>query len=136
MGFKDDKESAVYKLIYVWKVALPLHPEYGTEPNVFYVPPIGSFKFGNNGELTNERRIPIGYLGLLFGGVENVKRAQDTVLAERGKARKGERSELCEILIGFDSEDRFQLKVDGVPFKRPEEVQPVKVQFRRPSEDV
>ena len=136
MGFKDDKESAVYKLIYVWKVALPLHPEYGTEPNVFYVPPIGSFRFGPNGEVTNERRIPIGYLGRLFGGVENVKRAQDTVLAERGKARKGERSELCEILIGFDSEDRFQLKVDGVAFKRPEEVQPVKVQFRRPSEDV
>src|SRR3990167_7952415 len=123
IGWKDDKESAVYKLIYVWKVALPLHPEYGTEPNVYYVPPTGSFKFGTNGEVTNERRIPIEYLCRLFGGVENVKRVQYTVLAEREKVRKGQRSELCEILIGFDSEDRFQLKVDGVQFKMPEEVE-------------
>ena len=86
--------------------------------------------------MTNERRIPIEYLARLLGGVENVKRAQDTVLAEREKVRKGERSELCEILIGYDSEDRFQLNVRGRPFTRPEEVQPVKVQFRRPSEDV
>ena len=136
LGWKEDKESAVHKLIYVWKVALPLHPEYGTEPNVFYVPPIGSFKFGSNGEVTNERRIPIEYLGRLLGGVENVKRAQDTLIAEREKVRKGERSELCEILIGYDSEDRFQLNVAGRPFTRPEEVQPVKVEFRRPSEDV
>jgi nitrate reductase beta subunit len=136
IGFKDDKESAVYKLIYVWKVALPLHPEFGTEPNVFYVPPVGSFKFGKNGELTSERRIPVEYLGRLFGGVENVKRVLDTLIAEREKMRKGEKSGLCEILIGWDSQDRFQLRPGACPFARPEEVQPVKVQFRRPSEDV
>jgi dimethylsulfide dehydrogenase subunit beta/complex iron-sulfur molybdoenzyme family reductase subunit beta len=135
IGWSDDKNSAVYKLIYEWKVALPLHPEFGTEPNVFYVPPSGSFKFGPNGELTNERRIPIEYLGRLFGGVESVKRVQDTILAEREKMRKGIKSELCMTLIGYDSEDRFQLNVDGKPFKRPEEVQPVKTQFVTPSED-
>ena len=136
IGWKDDENSAVHKLIYKWKVALPLHPEYGTEPNVFYVPPVGgSFKFGENGELTEERRIPIEYLGRLFGGVKNVKSVQDTILAEKEKMRKGIKSELCMLLIGHDSEDRFQLNVKGKPFWRPEEVQPVKVQFVTPSQD-
>ncbi|OGW59425.1 MAG: hypothetical protein A2V83_05605 [Nitrospirae bacterium RBG_16_64_22] len=135
IGYKDDQNSAVHKLIYVWKVAIPLHPEYGTEPNVFYVPPIGSFKFGPNGEITNERVIPIEYLGRLFGGVANVKRVQEIILAEREKMRQGIKSEICMALIGHDTEDRFQLNVDGKPFKRPEEVQPVGVQFVPPSED-
>ncbi len=136
IAWKDDTQSAVYKLIYDWKVALPLHPEFGTEPNVFYVPPLGSFKFGPNGELTDQRRIPLEYLGRLFGGVENVKRAQTTLLAEMAKMRKGIKSELCMILIGHDTKDRFQLNVGGKPFKYPEEVQPVKTQFVTPSEDV
>lgn len=135
IGWNDDKNSAVYKLIHEWKVALPLHPEFGTEPNVFYVPPIGSFKFGPEGEMTNERRIPLEYLGALFGGVENVKKVQDTILEEREKMRKGIKSELCITLISYDSEDRFQLNIDGKPFKRPEEVQPVKTQFVTPSQD-
>ena len=135
IGWKDDKNSAVYKLIYDWKVALPLHPEFGTEPNVFYVPPVGSFKFGPNGELTDERRIPIAYLGRLFGGEENVKRVQGIILEEREKMRKDVKSELCMTLIGHDSEDRFQLNYKGKPFMRPEEVQPVKTEFVTPSND-
>ncbi len=135
LGWKDDPNSAVYKLIYDWKVALPLHPEYGTGPNVFYVPPIGSFKFAPDGEVLKDRRIPIEYLGRLFGGVENVKRALDTLIAEKEKVRRGERSELCEILIGFDTADRFQLNVGGRPFRYPEEVQPVPTQFVPPSKD-
>ena len=135
LGWKDDPNSAVYKLIYDWKVAFPLHPESGTGPNVFYVPPIGSFKFGPNGEVLKDRRIPIEYLGRLFGGVENVNRALDTLTAEKEKVRRGERSELCEILIGFDTADRFQLNVGGVPFRYPEEVQPVPTQFVPPSKD-
>ncbi len=35
VGFKDDAGSAVFKLVEKWKVALPLHPEYGTEANVY-----------------------------------------------------------------------------------------------------
>ena len=135
IGWKDDKQSATYKLIYEWKVALPLHPEFGTEPNVFYVPPVGSFKFGPNGELTDERAIPIEYLGRLFGGKENVKPVQDILLTEKEKMRKGIKSELCMILIGHDTKDRFQLNVAGKPYHTPEEVQPVKTQFVTPSED-
>lgn len=135
IGWKDDKESAVYKLVYEWKVALPLHPEFGTEPNVFYVPPRGSFKFGPNGEVTDEMRIPIKYLGRLFGGVENVKRIQELILKEREKMRKGIKSELMITLISYDSSDRFQLNVSGKPFKTPEEVNPVKTMFVTPSQD-
>ncbi len=135
IGWKDDKNSAVYKLIHEYKVALPLHPEFGTEPNVFYVPPIGNFKFGRDGEITNERVIPVKYLGALFGGEKNVKNVQDTILREREKMRKGTKSEVCMILIGHDNEDRFQLNVGGMPYKQPEEVQPVKTQFVTPSKD-
>ena len=38
VGFLDDQNGPIYKLVKQWKVALPLHPEYGTEPNVYYVP--------------------------------------------------------------------------------------------------
>ena len=44
VGFKDDAGSAVYKLVEKWKVALPLHAEFGTEPNVFYVPPLSPYR--------------------------------------------------------------------------------------------
>ena len=40
VGFLEDEDGPIHKLVYQWKVALPLHPEYGTEPNVYYVPPI------------------------------------------------------------------------------------------------
>ena len=46
-----------------WKVALPLHPEFGTEPNVFYVPPLSPPRFDANGEIdesqaAHPRRVP------------------------------------------------------------------------------
>ena len=34
------KKSPVYKFFKVWKLALPLHPEFRTLPNVYYVPPM------------------------------------------------------------------------------------------------
>jgi nitrate reductase beta subunit len=38
-GMLDDESGPVHALVRKWKVALPLHPEYGTEPNAFYIPP-------------------------------------------------------------------------------------------------
>ena len=32
VGFLDDAGGPIHKLVEKWKVALPLHPEYGTEP--------------------------------------------------------------------------------------------------------
>ena len=135
IGWKDDKNSAVYKLIHEWKGAQQLPSAFRPEPNVFYVPPIGNFKFGGDGEITDKRVIPVEYLGALFGGVENVKRVQGIILEEREKMRKGIKSEICMTLIGHSNEDRFQLNVGGVPYKTAEEVQPVKTQFVTPSED-
>ncbi len=33
------RQSPVYKMVVQWKIALPLHPEFRTLPNLFYVPP-------------------------------------------------------------------------------------------------
>ena len=49
-----------------WRI--PLHPEYGTDPNVFYVPPIAPPRFDENGEIDESKpRIPDEYLISLFG---------------------------------------------------------------------
>ncbi|MCS7143680.1 MAG: 4Fe-4S dicluster domain-containing protein, partial [Archaeoglobaceae archaeon] len=104
-GFLEDKNSSVYKLVKKWKVALPLHPEFNTEPNVYYIPPLSSPKFDKDGRLTNEERIPIDYLKSLFGA--EVERALKTLKEEREKMRRGEDSELIRTLIGFKWPDDF-----------------------------
>jgi nitrate reductase beta subunit len=53
----EDPRNPLYYLIRERKVALPLYPQFGTEPNGFYIPP---------------RWVPRGYLTQMFGpGVEN-----------------------------------------------------------------
>jgi ethylbenzene hydroxylase subunit beta/complex iron-sulfur molybdoenzyme family reductase subunit beta len=104
-GYLDDENSSVYKLVKKWKVALPLHPEFGTQPNVYYIPPLSSPKYDGEGRLTNEPRIPLDYLKTLFG--DGVEDALSTIREEREKMRRGERSELMEILIGFRWPDDF-----------------------------
>ncbi len=44
-GIRDDmiaaaQKSPVYKFVKEWKLALPIHPEFRTLPNLFYVPPM------------------------------------------------------------------------------------------------
>ena len=110
VGWKDDKDGPVYKLIEKWKVALPLHPEYGTGPNVYYVPPINTTPppFDNNGLIAEgKERIPMAYLESLFG--PDVKGAIAVVAGEIEKRRKGQKSELTEILIGYTNKDRFKI---------------------------
>ena len=107
---KDDTDGPVYKLVEKWKVALPLHPEYGTEPNVFYVPPLTDTPppYDNDGKLMEgKERIPLAYLEYLFG--PNVKGSLDTLKAEKEKRRNGQASELTEILIGYTGKDRFKI---------------------------
>jgi nitrate reductase / nitrite oxidoreductase, beta subunit len=38
-GWVDDPENPVHYLVFKEKVALPLYPQFGTEPNVYYIPP-------------------------------------------------------------------------------------------------
>ena len=120
VGWRDDQNGPVYKLVEKWQVALPLHPELGTQPNVFYVPPLSPPLFAPDGALTNTPRIPIEYLGSLFGGVEPVRKALGTLAEERERVRRGEKSELTEILIGYANKDRFRLLPTAQGYNVPE----------------
>jgi len=104
VGYKDDQEGHIYKLVEKWKVALPLHAEYGTEPNVFYVPPILPALIDADGnEDTENPRIPNEYLISLFG--PEVLDALEILKTEMAKRRNGEDSELMDILISYKWSD-------------------------------
>ncbi len=106
VGYRDDEQGPIWQLVDKWKVALPLHPEYGTEPNVFYVPPLGPARFDENGNYDRSRsRIPDEYLVSLFGN--RVLDALETVKTEMAKKRDGEESELMDILIARHWPDMF-----------------------------
>lgn len=71
------RKSPVYKFVKEWGLALPLHPEFRTIPNLFYVPPLlPTMAFVENGtyETTSETfwgaieksRLPMKYLASLF----------------------------------------------------------------------
>ncbi len=109
VGYRDDKDGPVHKLVERWQVALPLHPEYGTEPNVFYVPPINTTPppFEDDGRLKDAPRIPLEYLEGLFG--KKVNQALETLGREMAKRRQAQPSELTEILIGYTNKDRFRI---------------------------
>ncbi len=105
-GYLDDPKSDVHKLVNVWKVALRLHPEFGTEPNVYYVPPLAPPRFDENGEVDEKNpRIPLDYLRSLFG--PDVDGALATLKQEMDKARQGEKSELMDTLIAYRWQDMF-----------------------------
>ena len=106
VGYRDDENAPIWKLVEKWKVALPLHPEFGTEPNVFYVPPGAPASFDAEGRIdTGKPRIPNEYLVSLFG--ERVLDALQTLAEERAKAARGERSELMDLLIAYRWQDMF-----------------------------
>lgn len=106
VGLLDDETSPVYKLVKKWKVALPLHPETGTEPNVYYVPPLAPPRFNERGEIDETKpRIPLKYLQYLFG--DEVERALETLKGEMAKTRRGEKSELMDLLIVYQWKELF-----------------------------
>jgi hypothetical protein len=61
----------------------------------------------DDGRLKDVPRIPLAYLEGLFG--PRVKAALDTLSREMAKRRRGEPSELTELLIGYTTQDRFRL---------------------------
>lgn len=109
VGYLDDEDGQVYKLVHKYKVALPLHPEAGTQPNVFYVPPMsGPKKFDKDGRLIDgSDRIPIEYLESLFGN--GVKSALELLKSEMQKRKDGKVSELMDILIAYKHSEMFRL---------------------------
>jgi nitrate reductase / nitrite oxidoreductase, beta subunit len=50
--WKEDRQHPLYYLVHVAKIALPLYPQFGTEPNGYYIPP---------------RWVPLEYLRQMFG---------------------------------------------------------------------
>jgi complex iron-sulfur molybdoenzyme family reductase subunit beta len=109
VGYLDDATSQVHKLVHGWKVALPLHPEYGTQPNVYYVPPLpGPPKFDAHGKpIPGSERIPVAYLESLFG--PEVRRVLGVLEDGLHKRRGGKPSELLDTLIAFNHADMFRL---------------------------
>ena len=64
-------------------------PEYGTDPNVFYVPPLAPPRFDENGDDRRvEPRIPNEYLVSLFG--PKVLEVLEILKAEMAKTRAGQ----------------------------------------------
>jgi ethylbenzene hydroxylase subunit beta/complex iron-sulfur molybdoenzyme family reductase subunit beta len=104
IGFLDEGASTVSQLVRKWKVALPLHPEYGTHPNVYYVPPLAPVPLREDGSFDEgASRIPPEYLESLFG-VE-VHGALDVMRAELDRKRRGQSSELMDLLILYRWKD-------------------------------
>jgi DMSO reductase family type II enzyme iron-sulfur subunit len=118
VGLLDDPDSAVHKIVLVHQVALPLFPEKGTQPNVFYVPPFNPPKRGNYGKsLLEDPRLPLDYLVYLFG-----PRVKDVIVRleqELVRAQAGGRSEILQLLIGRDAATRYQVRPDLVQIHAP-----------------
>ena len=122
VGFLEDLDGPIAKLVYEWKVALPLHPEFGTEPNVFYVPPILPPTFDEEGRFSDEPRIPMDYLRYLFG--PEVDQAIITIMDEMERKREGKASELMDLLIAKDWKSLFNIQ-DVQIAGEPKNVRPV-----------
>lgn len=108
VGQLDDPEGPIYQLVEEWEVALPLHPEFRTTPNVYYIPPFSPGQHTPEGESVDIERIPREYLEELFG--ERVHEALDTLKRERERVRAGEDSELMDLLTAVDPDDLYRLE--------------------------
>ncbi len=105
-GYLDDPDSYVSKLVNEYKVALPLRPDFGTGPNVYYVPPFSRpLQIGEGNKPLDETDIPIELLRQYFG--PGTDEALDTLKQHREMARNGEESELMDMLIIYSFQDAF-----------------------------
>jgi len=92
---RSAQQSPVYKFVKQWKVALPLHPEFRTIPNLFYVPPMlpAMASVDSDGIYDSttkslwagidQYRLPMKYLASLFtaGNEEKVKEVLRKLMA-------------------------------------------------------
>ncbi len=123
VGDPEDKSGPIYKLVNEWKVALPLHPEFGTEPNIFYIPPMSPYSLKEDMSIDYETpRIPPEYLEYLFG--PQVHSALGKIQSELKGVREGNSSEILDTLIVYNWLDLFgKYTVDpGTLDRSPEKV--------------
>ena len=121
------RRSPVYKLAKVYRIALPLHPEYRTMPMVWYVPPLSPVvdalrDTGHDAEdadnlfgALDSLRIPIEYLAELFtaGDVGPVEASLRKLAAMRSYMRdvnlgREPRPEIPES-VGMDEETIYEM---------------------------
>ncbi len=106
VGILGDEKDPVHRLVHEWKVALPLHAEFGTEPNVFYVPPLSPYRLREDRSIDTETmRVPPEYLESLFG--PGVHEALATLRREMDRVRGGGSSELLDALIVYQWKTLF-----------------------------
>lgn len=100
IGYLDDEDSSVHKLVREWKIALPLHAEAGTGPNVYYVPPLSPHRLNEDMSIDYDTpRIPPEYLESLFGPA--VHDALSRLKVEMQSVRAGGTSEMLATLIAY-----------------------------------
>lgn len=100
VGYLDDEDSPVSKLVNTWKIALPLHADAGTGPNVYYVPPLSPHRLNEDMSIDLETpRIPPEYLESLFG--PEVHGALSRLKGEMETVRAGGKSDMLTTLIAY-----------------------------------
>ena len=112
VGFLDDKDSQVYKLVHKYKVALPLRSDYGTQPNIYYIPPTEAPpKFDAEGRvIEGSTRVPVEELEKLFG--KEVHNSIKIMKDEMQKRKESGESDLLDLLISFKHSEMFRLDND------------------------
>jgi len=94
--WKKDPDSPLYYMVKEAKVALPLYPQFGTEPNGYYIPP---------------RWAPRGYLKQMFGpGVDHALETYTAPHICAAAAPPGGPAALPR-----DPEDHLQVRGEGRP---------------------
>ena len=105
--------SPVYKFVKQWKIALPLHPEFRTLPNLFYVPPMlpamasvdadGLYDSATDSlwDSIERSRLPMKYLASLFtaGNEDKVISVLKKLLAVKIHRRNATVGDLTEAEI-------------------------------------
>jgi complex iron-sulfur molybdoenzyme family reductase subunit beta len=112
VGFLDDENSQVHKLVKQYKVAIPLRSDYGTQPNIYYIPPTEApAKFDADGRIIEDsQRVPTEELEKLFGS--EVHSAMKTLKDEMKKRKETGKSEVMDMLIAYEHKDMFRLDTD------------------------
>lgn len=109
----DNLRYNVNRLVDQYQVALRLHPEFGTTPNTFYIPPLSPPVNGGTA-----KRIPVSTLAKMFGDTCAQTQAQrearingifTLIESERAIAAGGGPSPLVDILTSYSEADRIQV---------------------------
>ena len=104
------QNSPSYRLIAEWQLAFPLHPEYRTLPNVWYVPPLSPIARRAEEKVffpgAAEMRIPVAYLAQLLtaGDTAAIERVFGVLLELRTYMRTKQTGEPLPAGLTHDAE--------------------------------